>query len=905
MKRLLLTIIMIAITLCTAAQSAKNVLEIDQASFRPVQTGALAGVGIDKIGLDRSKRPCARIKMHVNRMTREEIDELVVRPIGGMVELTKKSTAVEGNGLIFELTAKEQVRFYIHHDSYGDSNEVTVNLEANKEYYLDAQLNQFYSILVRSNTPDAEVYIDNSYKGVTNANNELTVAEVYPGEHKLRVKYGGSVQEETIYVNAKEISFGLNVDIAGKLPKFVTFTISPVTAMLRLEGEILLLDEGGAAFKSLPEGTYRYTVEAEDYHPHSGTVVVADKDVLEQVTLQPAFGHLDVVGSTIAGAKLYVDNKSVGSLPLKSPLKLSSGEHSVQIAKAKFKNYSAQVTINDSQVTTIRPDLQANYATVTLTAAEGAEIVINNLKRGVGSWSGELELGSYIVECRKEGYEPSRQSLEVASATPVSLRLDDPKPIYGAISIISTPLLGNVKLDGKDVGKTPRRVDNVLIGKHTVEITMPNYKSWRRDITVAKGETLNLNATLEKVVPTTTTTTTASTNTMASASSTGISTAIKGQPTQGPYKVGDYYNENGKEGVVFWVDASGEHGKIVSLTESKTELQWASVESEQKTLIGTEDYNNGANNMAKVLQIYDWQSKYPAFKWCADLGEGWYLPAIEELKLFTLDNTVRNAINQTLTTKGGTKITDIGTYHYYWSSTERNVKYRKDFCARHVDMYYGNTLNNFKYLDDYVRAVSTFGNKSQAEATTTAAYTDSATANFDGFEMVFVKGGTFTMGATAEQGSDADSDEKPAHSVTVSNFYIGKYEVTQAQWEAVMGKNPSRFKGDNLPVERVSWNDIQKFIEKLNAKTGKRYRLPTEAEWEYAARGGNQSKGYKYSGSNDIGSVAWYTDNSSSPTHPVGQKQPNELGLYDMSGNVYEWCSDWHGSYSSGSQTNP
>ena len=703
---------MIAVTLCAAAQSAKNVLEIDQASFRPVQTGALAGVGIDKIAPDRSKRPCARIKMHINRMTREEIDELVVHPVGGMVELTKKTTAVEGNGLIFELTAKEQVRFYLHHDSYGDSNEVTVNLEANKEYYLDAQLNQFYSILVRSNTPDAEVYIDNSYKGVTNANNELTVAEVYPGEHKLRVKYGGSVQEKTIYVNAKEISFGLNVDIAGKLPKFVTFTISPVTAMLRLEGEILLLDEGGAAFKSLPEGSYRYTVEAEDYHPHSGTVVVADKDVLEQVTLQPAFGHLDVVGSTIAGAKLYVDNKSVGSLPLKSPLKLSSGEHSVQIAKAKFKNYSAQVTINDSQVTTIRPDLQANYATVTLTAAEGAEIVINNLKRGVGSWSGELELGSYIVECRKEGYEPSRQSLEVASATPVSLRLDDLKPIYGAISIISTPLLGNVKLDGKDMGKTPHRVDNVLIGKHTVEITMPNYKSWRRDITVAKGETLNLNATLEKIVPTTTTTATptASTNTMASVSSIGILTAIKGQPTQGPYKVGDYYNENGKEGVVFWVDTSGFNGKIVSLTESITSLQWASVESEYKRLIGADDKENGANNMAKVRQIYDWQSKYkyPAFKWCADLGEGWYLPAIEELKLFTLDNTVRNAINQTLATKGGTKIPDIGTYRRYWSSTESNEEYKGMFCAWSVYMYYGSTYDYYKYYNRYVRAVSAF-----------------------------------------------------------------------------------------------------------------------------------------------------------------------------------------------------
>jgi formylglycine-generating enzyme required for sulfatase activity len=172
--------------------------------------------------------------------------------------------------------------------------------------------------------------------------------------------------------------------------------------------------------------------------------------------------------------------------------------------------------------------------------------------------------------------------------------------------------------------------------------------------------------------------------------------------------------------------------------------------------------------------------------------------------------------------------------------------------------------------------------------------------------MVYVQGGTFMMGATSEQGSDAYSDEKPVHYVTLSNYYIGKYEVTQAEWQAVMGSNPSYIKGsDNLPVENVSWNDCQTFISKLNAKTGLKFRLPTEAEWEYAARGGNKSKGYKYSGSNNVDEVAWYTSNSGSTTHAAGTKQSNELGLYDMSGNVWEWCSDWYGSYNGSSQTNP
>ncbi len=179
------------------------------------------------------------------------------------------------------------------------------------------------------------------------------------------------------------------------------------------------------------------------------------------------------------------------------------------------------------------------------------------------------------------------------------------------------------------------------------------------------------------------------------------------------------------------------------------------------------------------------------------------------------------------------------------------------------------------------------------------------TVNGISFKMVFVEGGTFTMGATEEQGSDAFSDEKPTHSVTLSDYYIGETEVTQELWKAVMGKNPSYFKGNDLPVERVSYKDVQKFITKLNQKTGKTFRLPTEAEWEYAARGGKKSKGYKYSGSNNINDVAWYYDNSNSKTHSVKTKQPNELGIYDMSGNVEEWCSDWYGDYTSYSQTNP
>ena len=183
------------------------------------------------------------------------------------------------------------------------------------------------------------------------------------------------------------------------------------------------------------------------------------------------------------------------------------------------------------------------------------------------------------------------------------------------------------------------------------------------------------------------------------------------------------------------------------------------------------------------------------------------------------------------------------------------------------------------------------------------------------FKMVFVQGGTFTMGATSEQGSDAHDDEKPAHRVTLSNYYIGQTEVTQELWQAVMGSNPSYFKGGKRPVECVSWDDCQTFIRKLNSLAGENFRLPAEAEWEFAARGGNSSRGYKYAGSNNLTDVAWYWQNSGKKylsgtdhdwdrgkidsnkcqTHNVATKSPNELGIYDMSGNVWEWCQDWYG----------
>ena len=410
------------------------------------------------------------------------------------------------------------------------------------------------------------------------------------------------------------------------------------------------------------------------------------------------------------------------------------------------------------------------------------------------------------------------------------------------------------------------------------------------------------------------------------------------QTTKPPYEIGDYYNENGKEGIVIEVDQDGNNGKIISLYQSPTTLQWASDSVEQNRLVGTIYMSEGVRNLAKIVEIPNWMGKYPAFKWCFDYGKGWYLPSLQEVERFLIFPAIREAINRGLTENGGTPLSDVS----YWSSTEDDTQAGEGiFRAKYVNAKAMTAAANLKKYKFYVRAVASFGDwydeiyndiyqdiYDNPNPSPNPDDPDPDNPNPDnpnpdnpdpdnpdpdnpndpitiinGIEMEIVKGGTFTMGSDDAEALDT---EKPAHSVTVSNYYIGKYEVTQALWVAVMGSNPSGFRGDdNLPVENISWNMAMEFITKLNAITGKRYRMPTEAEWELAAREALLTQKYPYSGSFNVDEVAWYCDNAENRTHPVGQKKPNPRGIYDMSGNVFELCYDWFGMYSTAHQTNP
>ncbi|MGM9799925.1 MAG: SUMF1/EgtB/PvdO family nonheme iron enzyme [Muribaculaceae bacterium] len=535
--------------------------------------------------------------------------------------------------------------------------------------------------------------------------------------------------------------------------QYVMFEVSPQNAIVELDGEILEVTDGTAQARKL-FGTYPYKVFAPLYHPEESTVKVIDPENKHIVTvnLAPAYGYLSVPGTgTLSGAKVYVNNEYKGMTPYNSE-KMASGVYDVKIVKSLYASLQRQVTVKDNETTTFSPELSADYADVTFTVENGADIYINNEYKGSGTWKGSLGSGNYVVECRKENHKPSTREINITPAQNGQvISLTPATPITGSLDISSTPANAEIMIDGKVVGTTPMFITRQIIGTHTVKITKSGYSTHSETVAVAEGQTATVKTTLS-------------------------------------------------------------NGRSIRITCATA---------------GSRIYVDGQDMGAAPFE--------------GTLSYGSH-------SVYAVDGAKKTAVKTVNVTEGTGAMADVSL----------------SFIEKEIQIT--------------VKGVT--------------------------FEMVYVPGGTFTMGATAEQGDEADFWEKPAHSVPLSGYYIGKYEVTQAQWRAIMGNNPSSFKGDNLPVEKVSWKDCQKFIKKLNKLTGKKFSLPTEAQWEYAARGG-KSGGTKYSGSNNIGNVAWYEDNSGDKTHPVGEKSPNDLGIYDMSGNVWEWCQDWFDKYPSYSETNP
>ncbi len=707
MKRLLTIIFALFITLTAAAQAEKSIV-IDQSSFRPVQKDALTGVNIDPIELDNSKRPCARLKVKINRMTRDEINAIEVKIITNN-HLTKNKTAEYDNGLILEMTAKSNTRFYFHHDEFGDSNEVCLNLEADKEYYLEAYLNQSFSIIVNSNVAGADVYLDNIFKGQTSDAHSITIQEVMIGDHDLRLEYGNTPYNQKITVTKSNISFRQDVNSQASKPQFVVFAVEPKSAVVMIDGK-LYTPQDGVVTAVLGSGTYNYTVSAKDHHDSNGTFSVAGAKVEKIVTLAPAYGWLEVNAESLKGAAVFVDNELIGTAPIKSGA-LASGEHNIRIVKELYNAHTATVTISDNKTTTYNPSLSADFATVTLIAPDGAEIWINGEKKGSSSYTSRLSTGAYIFEARKAGHSSGTLS-QTITATPAkqSYTLPAPTPITGGVTVTSSPAMADVAVDGTIVGRTPITLDNILVGEHTITVSKDGYSKFSQSITMAKGKSIEIDAQLVKgTVGPYKVGDFYDSNGRKGVVTTVDATGYKGtiallpqsatQADAKPYKVGDIVEVDGVKGVVFQVNTDGYSGKIVSMTQSPSKLIWSKNSGKK---LGINNAKDGASNMAKISTL----SNFPAFEWCKNLGNSWYLPAKDELTAIYKNKV---AIDKRMSVKLG--------YNTYWSSTEYGpyVAYTVGMKSGRTAYYDGECYkSSAKY---YVRAVAKFGKSRAFDAT--------------------------------------------------------------------------------------------------------------------------------------------------------------------------------------------
>lgn len=520
-----------------------------------------------------------------------------------------------------------------------------------------------------------------------------------------------------------------------------------------------------------------------------------------------------------------------------------------------------------------------------LVKIDGSTVVTND-----GQYAKMLPVGQHTCECYCPLYYPEKQDFTILPDEKTTLNISL-KPNYGYIKVTSAPeSSAAVFIDGRQVGTTPYTSDKLESKGYTVQVAKEMWQDATQQVTVADNQTSSVSFTLlpnfaEPVF---------------ACSDAAAEIWINGE----------------KKGTGRW---SGRLPAGAYRVEAKRAAHAAT--TKQITLA------NGDNSTIALdapTPIYG-KISVNSDPFDADiLLDGTKVGTTPEL----LNNILIGSHEIKLQKQGCTSVTRTVTVKEGETAevtaelaTGRQVMLKSDLAgtALYIDGSYAGTApysvalsfgsHTIKAVNDGVTKEETItvSENGQSEWTLNVQkgpQTETITVNGVSFKMIAVKGGTFTMGCTSEQ-SDCDGDESPAHKVTLSDYCMGETEVTQALWKAVMGRNPSKWTGDNLPVENVSWNDVQKFIRKLNQKTGRNFRLPTEAEWEYAARGGSQSRGYQYSGSNTLDNVAWYDGNSGSQTHPVKTKQPNELGLYDMSGNVWEWCADWWGSYSGSAQTNP
>ncbi len=437
MKRFFSILTLLFVALSASAQMEHSIV-LDRSSFRAVQTDALTGVNIDPIGLDHSRQACARVKIKFDRMNKAQIDALEVK-MRSNTDLTKQKVAdYYDNVLILEMTAKPNTRFYVVHPNFGESNEVTLNLEGNREYEMLASLNQTYSIVVNSNVANADVYIDGVFKGKTDASNSLTIKDVLIGGHTLKVVYGSVSNQKNIDVNSGSISFRVNVDTAANEPQFVVFTVEPAVALVLIDNKPYTVTDG-AMQVVLESGTYNYTVTAEGYHPKSGTFTVAGEKVVNQVSLTA--DALSVTLNAPNGAEIWVNGEKRGVSRWSGIL--NSGTYIFEARKAGHKSASLTKTIS-SQVPMQSFTLPAPTPITGSIVVSGTPIMADVALDGkvVGQTPvklGNILVGEHTIVVSKSGYESYTQSVTIAEGKTATINATLKKQITSQLKGV-TPI---------------------------------------------------------------------------------------------------------------------------------------------------------------------------------------------------------------------------------------------------------------------------------------------------------------------------------------------------------------------------------------------------------------------------------------------------------------------------------
>ena len=502
MKRLLTLFIAIVVTLTAAAQGAiKQSIILDASTFRPVQTDALTGVNIDPIGVDRSRRPCARIKIFFHQMTREQMQQLEAEIPSGVIECTKCKVAEGNTVLILEMTARDNTKFYLKHPKFGTSNEVAFNLEGNKEYQMEATLNKQLTINIASNVAGASVYLNNEFRGTTQApNNICTIADLFQGKYTLRLEYGDRKSEQSIEViDGSSIYFRLDIDETAPVYQYLIINTAPKSALVEVDGKSVQRKNGKIEVR-LAKGVHQYQVSADDYYTYTDTVMIDGKSRrIKDVILKPQFGFLKINHSKdLAGAEVYVSNRLRGTLPLDKPIAVKSGVSEIRIVKNLYQDYNTSVTISDDQTSTINADLKPNFAEVTINADGNSEIWIDDQLVGTGKWTGRLEIGKHPVICKKESHEEYHHLLDVPSTEAIVQNYNALKPIYGSLDISCNIDGAKYYVDDVERGTAPNVDNNILVGQRKIKVSAPGYKNYIETVVIEKGKTITVSAELKK-----------------------------------------------------------------------------------------------------------------------------------------------------------------------------------------------------------------------------------------------------------------------------------------------------------------------------------------------------------------------------------------------------------------------